>query len=142
MVGGGMFFGMDISASALRAERSRMNVHANNLANAFTTHDADGNYAPYRRKKIMFKQGAEPITGSRDFGVSVDAIEDDYDRELIKRYEPGHPDADADGYVSYPNVHVQLEMVDMMVAQRAFEANVTAFEASKQLMRGALQIIA
>ena len=139
---GGVFTMMDISSSGMRAERARMNMHANNMANAFTLHDKDGNYAPYRRKQIFFKQGAPDLTGSKDLGVDVEKIEDDYDTALRKVYQPGHPDADEKGYVEYPNVEVPLEMVDMMIAQRAFQANVTAFESAKQIFRGALGIIA
>ncbi len=139
---GGIFTMMDISASALRAERARMNMHANNLANVDSTRDKDGKLNPYRRKRIFFKTGAPDITGSDRLGVSVDRIEDDFTTDFIKKYQPGHPDADSDGYVSYPNVQVPLEMVDMMMAQRAYQANITAMETAKQIMRGALQIIA
>jgi flagellar basal-body rod protein FlgC len=138
---GGVFTMMDISASALRAERARMNVHANNLANANTTRDADGNPNPYRRKRIFFKPGAPEVTGSKTLGVQVGEIDEDYDTQLRAVYQPGHPDADKHGYVKYPNVSVPLEMVDMMVAQRAFQANLTAMESAKGIMRSALQII-
>lgn len=143
---GGVFTMMDISASGLRAERSRMNMHANNLANAFTTRDKNGDPNPYRRKRIYFSPGAPEITGSEHLGVRVDKIEDDMDTDFIYKYEPNHPDAIKQGphagQVAYPNVQVPLEMVDMMVAARAYEANLTAFDAGKQIMRGALQIIA
>ncbi len=139
---GGVFTMMDISASALRAERARMNMHANNLANVHTIIDKDGNYAPYRRKRIFFKAGAPEITGSSQLGVRVDRIEDDFRTDLIPKYQPGHPYADEKGMVYYPNVMVPVEMVDMMMAARAFEANLTAIESAKQIMRGALQIIA
>ncbi len=137
----GMFSMMDVSASALAAERARMNVVANNLANAQTTHDVDGNPNPYRRKRVHFKPGAPEITGSDTLGVHVHEIDEDpSDFRLV--YKPGHPDADGQGYVRYPNVDVQVEMVDMMVAARAYEANITSMETAKQIMRGALQIIA
>jgi flagellar basal-body rod protein FlgC len=143
---GGVFTMMDISASALRAERARMNMHANNLANVNTTRDADGNPNPYRRKVIHFKSGNVDMTGSEKLGVSVDKIEDDTRTDLIYKYQPGHPDAitegEKKGFVAYPNVQVPLEMVDMMMAVRAFEANLTAMESAKQVLRGALQIIA
>lgn len=139
---GGIFTSFDISASALRAERSRMNMHANNLANANTTRDEHGNVTPYRRKLIHFRQGAPSITGSEHLGVDVQEIVDDYNTDMPRVHQPWHPDADADGYVTYPNVNVSLEMVGMMMAQRAFEANLTAFESSKQIFSGALQMIA
>ena len=138
---GGIFTTFDISASALRAERARMNVHANNLANINTLYDKDGNYAPYRRQRPLFKEGAPEITGSERWGVSVD-VETDYETDFDLRYEPGHPDANEEGYVAYPNVQVAAEMVNMMMAQRAYEANLTAVETAKQMHRGALQIIA
>jgi flagellar basal-body rod protein FlgC len=139
---GGIFMGFDIAASALRAERARMNVHANNLANVNTIHDREGNNNPYHRKLIAFKPGSPLMTGSEVLGVSVDNIIDDYDTDLKKLYMPSHPDADEQGYVKFPNVDPTLEMVDMMVAQRAFEANLTSFEAAKQVFTGALRIIA
>ncbi|MHC4870237.1 MAG: flagellar basal body rod protein FlgC [Planctomycetota bacterium] len=138
---GGIFTTMDISASALRSERARMNVVANNLANANTTHNADGEKIPYRRKRVHFKPGAPGVTGSDTLGVQVEKITED-PTEFRKVYQPGHPDADASGIVLYPNVHVPLEMVDMMTASRAYEANITAMESAKQIIRGSLQIIA
>lgn len=139
---GGIFTSFDIASSALRAERARMTVHANNLANVNTTRDMYGNHNPYRRQEIYFRAGAPTITGSETLGVAVDNIEPDYATHLVKKYEPNHPDADADGYVTYPNVDPAQEMVDMMLAQRAFEANLASFESAKSIFRGALQIIA
>lgn len=138
---GGIFQTFDIAASALKAERARMNMHANNLANVNTIHDKDGNNNPYRRKLISFKPGNLQMTGSENLGVQVEKIETDYNTELNMRYMPSHPDADENGYVKYPNVSPALEMVDMMVAQRAFEANLASFEAAKGIFNGALRII-
>ncbi|MCL2001515.1 MAG: flagellar basal body rod protein FlgC [Planctomycetes bacterium] len=144
MLVGGIFTMFDISASGLRAERARMNVHANNLANVNTTHGADGE--PYRRRRVFFKEGAPEITGSRHWGVAVDKVEKDYDTDFIYRYDPGHPDAIREGkwngYVAYPNVQVPVEMVDMMMAARAYEANLTTMDTAKQIHSGALRIIA
>lgn len=140
MLVGGMFTMFDISASGLRAERARMNVHANNLANVNTIHGEDGE--PYRRRIVTFKAGAPEITGSNEWGVSVDQEFKDYDTQLMLRYEPGHPEADAEGYVKYPNVQVPVEMVNMMMAARAFEANLTSMDTAKQIHSGALRIIA
>mgnify|MGYP000072065838 CR=1 FL=1 len=143
---GGIFTMMDISASALRAERARMNVIANNLANVNTTHDAAGRPRPYRRRRIFFQPGAPEQTGSTKWGVSVAKIDEDTKTDYFYRYEPHHPDAIRNGpragYVAYPNVHPELEMVDMMMAARAFQANLTAMDSAKQMMRGALAIIA
>ena len=138
---GGVFTMMDISSSALAAERKRMNVIANNLANANTTRDADGNINPYRRKRVHFSAGAPEYTGSEKLGVRVDNISDD-PSDFRKVFQPGHPDADANGNVLYPNVELPIEMVDMMVASRAYEANITAMDSAKSILRGALQIIA
>ncbi|MHC4883544.1 MAG: flagellar basal body rod protein FlgC [Planctomycetota bacterium] len=142
---GGIFGMMDTSASALHAGRARMNVIANNMANANTTRtdktDANGRPIPYRRKRVIYQQGAPRITGSTTEGVHVKDIEDD-PSEFRKVHQPGHPDADLDGNVLYPNIHVPMEMVDMMVASRAYEANITAMESAKQIIRGALSIIA
>ena len=142
MLTGGIFTMFDVSASALRAERARMNVHANNLANIDSIKDAEGNYNPYRRKYVLFKEGSPEITGSAKLGVRIDKIEDDYRSDLRLRYEPEHPFADERGYVAYPNVQVAQEMVDMMMAARAYEANLTSMETAKQINRGALRIIA
>ncbi len=146
MLVGGIFTMFDISASGLRAERARMNVHANNLANVNTTHDENGVASPYRRRRVFFKPGAPEITGSPEWGVQVDKIEQDYDTEFQYRYEPYHPDAITEGkwtgYVAYPNIQVPVEMVDMMMASRAYEANLSTMDTAKQMHTGALRIIA
>ncbi len=146
MLVGGIFTMFDVSASGLRAERARMNVHANNLANINTTHDENGNYNPYRRNRVFFKEGAPEITGSRQWGVSVEKIEKDYDTDLQLKWDPEHPDAIKEGskagYVELPNVQVAVEMVDMMMASRAYEANLTSMDTAKQIHSGALRIIA
>ena len=116
---GGFFQMMDISASALHAERARMNVVANNLANAYTTHDTDGNRKTFRRQMVSFKPGAPDVTGSETLGVQVSEITPDM-TSFRKVYQPTHPDADEKGYVSMPNVDVATEMMDMMVASRAY----------------------
>ncbi len=139
---GGIFTSFDIAASALKAERSRMTMHANNLANVNTIHDRYGENNPYRRKQIFFKPGNPSMTGSENLGVEVEKIETDYNTELQKKYMPNHPDADKDGYVKFPNVSPALEMVDMMVAQRSFEANLASFESAKSIFNNALRIIA
>ena len=144
MLVGGIFTMFDISASGLRAERARMNVHANNLANVNTTRSETGE--PYRRNFVMFKEGAPEITGSRQWGVEVDQVLEDRDTDFQYRWEPQHPDAIKEGkwtgYVAYPNVQVPVEMVDMMMAARAYEANLTTMDTAKQLHSGALRIIA
>lgn len=144
MLVGGIFTMFDISASGIRAERARMNVHANNLANVNTTQGEDGE--PYRRRLVHFKEGAPEITGSPQWGVSVSHVGKDYDTDFIMKYEPSHPHAIQEGewkdYVAYPNVQVPTEMVDMMMASRAYEANLTTMDTAKQIHSGALRIIA
>jgi flagellar basal-body rod protein FlgC len=145
MLVGGIFTMFDISASGLRAERARMNVHANNLANVNTTVGEDGD-GPYRRRRVFFKEGAPEVTGSEQWGVSVAYEDKDYDTELQYKWEPYHKDAIKEGkyagYVAYPNVQVSVEMVDMMMASRAYEANLTTMDTAKQIHSGALRIIA
>ncbi len=144
MLVGGIFTMFDISASGLRAERARMNVHANNLANVNTTRGEDGD--PYRRRRVFFKEGAPEVTGSEQWGVSVAYEDKDFETEFQLKYEPTHPDAiregELTGYVRLPNVQVAVEMVDMMMASRAYEANLTTMDTAKQMHSGALRIIA
>jgi len=131
-----------ISASGLRAQRLRMDVIAANLANAQSTRTPEG--GPYRRHEVVFE--AVPQTGTFEDalsqaspGVRVSRIvEDEHPPQLV--FDPGHPDADAKGYVAMPNVNVVTEMVDMMSATRAYEANVAALNATKRLFEAALEI--
>lgn len=122
---------IDISASGLQAQRMRIDLIAENLANAETTRTSDG-AGPYRRLQSVFE--AMP-----DGGVAVTDIVPD-PREGQKIYEPGHPDADTSGYVTMPNVNPVEEMVDLVSATRAYEANITALNASKAMTRKALEI--
>ena len=147
----GMYAALGISATGLAAERLRMDVIANNLANADST---NGVGDAYRRKVVQMAQapgggqfalprpaGIESTEGAADLhGVSVTGIVED-PTPLRRVHEPGHPDADADGYVTRPNVDAVTEMVDMVAATRAFQANVTAFEATKMMAKDALRII-
>jgi flagellar basal-body rod protein FlgC len=141
-----LFGGMDISASALTAERLRMDVVAENLANAQTTRGADGQ--PYRRKEVVLQERAASFGASlsaamsqgTSAGVEVAAISEDQ-TPLKRVYDPGHPDADAQGYVSMPNVDTVTEMVDLISAQRAYEANVTAMQAAKQMFSRTLELL-
>jgi flagellar basal-body rod protein FlgC len=131
-----------ISASGLRAQRLRMDVIAANLANAQSTRTPDG--GPYRRHEVVLE--AQPTSGtfedalnSSNPGVRVARIvADDRPPQLV--FDPGHPDADAKGYVAMPNVNVVTEMVDMMAATRAYEANVAALNAAKTMAMKTLDI--
>jgi flagellar basal-body rod protein FlgC len=144
----GMFDGLEISASGLTAERMRMDVTAQNLANAQTTRGADGQ--PYRRKEVVLAERQAPgsfgaaLTGAMGTGapngVEVAAVTEDQ-TPLKRVYDPSHPDADADGYVQMPNVDAVAEMVDLISAQRAYEANVTAMQAAKQMFAKTLELL-
>jgi len=140
-----LFGGLEISASALTAERLRMDVVAENLANAQTTRGADGR--PYRRKEVVLQErpgsfGASLSTAMNRGGGGVQAAAIVEDQTPLKRvYDPGHPDADAEGYVAMPNVDTVTEMVDLIGAQRAYEANVTAMQAAKQMFARTLELL-
>ena len=148
---------MDISASGMRAQRKRMEVIAVNLANADTTNagqeivqGSDGEryvrYTPYRRKEVIFEAG-NLVRGDRKFGVTVPRVVDDM-TDFRKEFEPGHQHAvnipgDADyGKVLHPNVNPIVEMVDMIAASRAYEANITAAEMFKNMSSQTLRILA
>ena len=145
----GMFDSMHVSASGLAAERLRMDVIAQNLANANSTRGPDGQ--PYRRHEVVFRSsdvgttngpGGTERAGSNEplHGVEPVAIVED-PSALRTVYDPQHPDADEDGYVHFPNVNPVTEMVDMMTATRAYEANVTAMNAAKNMALKALDIL-
>jgi flagellar basal-body rod protein FlgC len=132
-----------ISASGLRAQRLRMDVIAANLANAQSTRTPEG--GPYRRREVVL----EAVSASERFSdvlgeASGDAVRvarvvsDDEPPRIV--FDPGHPDADATGYVAFPNVNVVAEMVDLMTATRAYEANVAAINATKRLLEATLSI--
>lgn len=130
------FSSMQISATGLSAERLRMDTITSNMANASTTRSADGK-GPYVRKIAVFQ---EALDANRDMaGVKAVKIENDKS-PLRKVYDPTHPDADANGYVTMPNVNVLNEMADMMVATRSYEANVDTFNALKSMFSKALEI--
>ena len=145
-----LFGGLEISASGLTAERLRMDVSAENLANAQTTRGTDGQ--PYRRKEVVLQEAAGsfgaslsaamgPNQGTQGGGVEVAGVVQDTATPLKRVYDPGHPDADAQGYVSMPNVDTVTEMVDLISAQRAYEANVTAMQAAKQMFSKTLELL-
>jgi flagellar basal-body rod protein FlgC len=138
---------LGISASALRAERLRLDVIASNLANASTTRTAGG--GPYRRRNVVFM--AQPEEAA--FGATLESLTEQNAREGVRVvdvvddptpprlvFDPGHPDANAEGYVAYPNVNPVAETVDLMAATRAYEANVQAVNATKRMADAALSI--
>jgi len=137
---------IDVGASALKAERTHLNVISMNLANAKTTRTVGG--GPYRRKEAIFKETEVDSPFSKAMnaaldqevkGVRVESIQNDR-RPLKQVYEPGHPDADAEGYVSYPDINVVEEMTNMLQAMRAYEANVSTITTSKNMFTKALEI--
>jgi flagellar basal-body rod protein FlgC len=142
-----LFNSINISASALSAERIRMDVIAKNIANANTTRTSGG--SPYRRQMVVFEENKQkPFSkylsdASKQLlqgkGVKVSGIVED-DRPFKKVYDPGHPDANEEGYVLMPNVDTVSEMVDMISATRAYEANITAINSSKSMIMKALEI--
>ena len=141
-----VFSAMDISASGMTAQRTRLDVISQNIANVNTTRDADGN--PYMRKSVIFQEKVyvsfdEALinaTGHVGKGVKNSNIFEDRSTEGRLVYDPSHPDADEKGYVMYPNVSTVTEMTDMIDASRSYEANVTAFNAAKNMQLKALEI--
>lgn len=137
------FNSMNISASGLTAQRLRMNVIAENVANMNTTRTAEGE--AYRRKTVVLSQRSSPFSEhfkvAKNTGVGVEVIAIETDQSPLKLvYDPSHPDADPEGYVQMPNVDTAKEMVDMIAASRAYEANVTVLNAFKQMAMKALEI--
>lgn len=138
--------GMNISASGMTAQRLRMDIISQNIANVNTTRDENGN--PYKRKAVVFAEkdvtpfGAVLLqtAGTAGNGVKVTKIVEDNEGAMRKVYDPTHPDADDEGYVTYPNVNIVQEMTDLIDATRSYEANVTAFNASKNMALKGLEI--
>ncbi|MEJ8302534.1 flagellar basal body rod protein FlgC [Saccharibacillus sacchari] len=143
--------GFDVSASALTAQRLRMDIISSNIANADTTRAqvVNGEVQPYRRKvAVLSENNQTPFSQtlnaamngkSSASGVKVTGIKEDQEPFKLV-YNPTHPDANADGYVQMPNVDIAKEMVDMISATRSYEANVTALNATKAMITKALQI--
>ena len=132
----GLFGQLDISASGMAADRLRMQVIAENLANANSTKGADGE--PYRRKSVTLQEAPsfESVLG----GVEVAGIAED-PTPGRRVYDPANPDADQQGYVTLPNVDSVTEMVDLITASRGYDANVQALNAAKQMFQKALDIL-
>ena len=140
----GIFTGMRISASGLHAERTRMDVISGNIANVETTRGPNG--GPSRRRQVVLgawqsAEGSAARNAGGYHGVRVVGVEE-AGGALTSVYNPGHPDADAEGYVLMPDVELPTEMADMMIAARAYEANAAAFRAGRDIIRQALSILA
>ncbi|MBO6127404.1 MAG: flagellar basal body rod protein FlgC [Pseudobutyrivibrio sp.] len=147
----GLFQPFDIAATGMTAQRFRMDVIAENIANVSTTRTEDG--GPYRRKIVTFqeKQLKSGVPSFRNIlkdstaaylgnGVKVSKVSEDTTTDFIMEYDPSHPDADENGYVSYPNVNTVTEMTNLIDASRSYEANVTAFQAIKSMASSGIQI--
>lgn len=132
-----LFGGMRISASALSVERLRMNVIAENIANAETTRTVEG--GPYRRKQVVVAQAAGDLPAGG--GVQAAGVVQDQSPDRLL-FDPSSPDANAAGYVRMPNIDLPLEMVDLMSATRAYEVNATAFATQKQTQERTLELLA
>ena len=143
----GLFQAFNISASGMTAQRFRTDVIAENIANVNTTSTESG--GPYRRKMVTFQ--TKEVTPFSQFystsrnmavgnGVKVHSVKEDTETDFIMKYDPSNPDANEDGYVLYPNVNTVQEMTDLIDATRAYEANTTAFDASKSLASAGLRI--
>ena len=155
----------DISGYGLSAQRARVNVISSNIANAQTTRTEEG--GPYRRREVVFKaidfnkmlndrllenttdSGYSDPLDEGEFGkkvnppimsVLVDKIVRD-DKEPMMKYEPGHPDANAEGYVAYPNINPVIEMADLIEATRSYQANVAAFQSAKTMAQSAMSLL-
>ena len=141
-----LFGMMEVSGSAMSAERWRAEVVSANMANAETTHTTAG--GAYRRQLVVFRAHPTPrfplllasLHGTPAEGVRVDRVVADTS-PMPKRYEPGHPDADAGGYVTYPNVNPVMEMTDLLSAVRAYQLNAAAVQAAKNMLQQSLQLL-
>jgi len=136
-----MFDSLDISASALVAQRTRMDTIAGNVANMNTTHNEKNEPVPYRRRFVLFAAGRAGEDGGTAAGVHVEKVESDPSPFRIV-HDPGNADADKDGNVSYPNVDLAIEQVNMMEASRAYDANVTMMDTTKAMIASALRLLA
>jgi len=133
-----MFRALDISTSGLVAQRAQMDVIAANLANSRTTRRADGESGPYLRRVALLATG----DGAGGPGVHVTNIVEDTQQQPRLVHDPSHPDANAQSYVAYPNIDEATEMINAMVAARAYEANVTAIESTKAMIASSLRLLA
>ena len=156
-----IFSAFDISATGLSAQRYRMDIIAENVANANTTRTEDG--TPYRRKVVTFTTQEtdhsnnfghvlDNIVGEGrarnqsihedaiGYGVKITKVSEDMETEMNMVYDPSHPDADENGYVTYPNVNIITVMTNLIDASRAYEANATAFQASKTIAMKGLEL--
>ncbi len=141
-----IFNSINVSASALNAEKTRIDIITKNIANAKTTSTSGG--TPYRRQMVVFKENKKSLfeehLNKHMNNINVDGVkiskivEDDTPFKLV--YEPGHPESDESGYVKMPNVDIVKEMVDLISAQRSYDSNITSLNTSKSMLMKALEI--
>lgn len=150
----GFFDGYNVSSSGMSAQRTRINVVSANIANAKTTHTIEG--GPYKKQQVVFedvllangkKTNSNEVESTNNSnsdislrGVGVKSILQS-DAKPVMRYEPAHPDANEQGYVAYPDINPVIEMVDLIEAMRSYEANVTSFNAHKNIDSKTLDIL-
>lgn len=148
----GMFDALDVSASGLTAQRYRMDIISENVANANTTRTEDGGI--YRRKVVTFEAKGDngmsfssvlgrstmDLSNAVGDGVRISSVQEDRTSDVKKVYDPSHPDADENGYVYYPNVDIITEMTNLIDASRAYEANATVIDSTKNMLAQGLQI--
>jgi flagellar basal-body rod protein FlgC len=145
---GSLFSSTNIAGSGLSAERMRMEVVANNIANAHSTRTTQG--GPYRRQQVLFSAAMDQVSANGSStaggqipqlnGVQIAGVVDDQ-TPLEKVFNPGHPDADAEGFVEMPNVRLPTEMIDLMTANRAYEANLKSLHTFRQMAEQALGLM-
>lgn len=135
-----MLSAINISSSALVAERARMDAISSNLANISTTHDENGEPAPYQPKFVILQ--TDPRVGSNGAAGVKAMAQTNVKTEPLMKYEPGNPDANKDGYVAYPNVNMMEQFTDAMVAARTYEANLGVMQIAKDMELQSLKIIA
>jgi flagellar basal-body rod protein FlgC len=136
-----MLSSLDVSTSALVAQRTRLNTISSNMANMSTTRNERGEPVPYQARYVTFQTDSNVSTAGGGSGVKVGSVEYSNAPPRMK-YDPGHPDADAQGYVHYPSIDMTTEFVDALEASRAYEANVGVIEVSKDIANHTLRIIA
>ncbi len=136
-----MFSSLDVSTSGLVAQRTRLNAISSNIANMSTTRNEQGQPEAYQPRFVTFQTDNSVSTPGGGAGVKIGSVEHSNEPPKLK-YEPGHPDADAQGFVHYPAVDMTTEFVDALEATRAYEANIGVIEVTKNMADQALRIIA
>jgi flagellar basal-body rod protein FlgC len=135
-----MFRTLDVSASGLAAQRVRMDTIAGNIAHSHTTQDENGNHSPFQRRMTVLEAQTDAATQSRGVGVKA-TVEIDTQSPTRKVLDPGHPHADAEGFVQYPNVNIITESVNAMEASRAYEANISTMQVTRDMIENTFRLL-